>query len=89
MTLDPESAEIHTSGYIIGLDYNLLLSYAISCTQGSESSLGLNYHSHFSLGENNSVTDLQRNICVLCILYMSVYYVYISIFIYMSSVSHE
>lgn len=44
VTLDPELAEIHTSGYTSGLDYNLLLSPVISYTQGSESSLGLNYH---------------------------------------------
>lgn len=55
VTLDPEQAEFHTSGYTAGLDYNLLLRTVISYKQGSESSLGLLYHSSFvSLGENNS-----------------------------------
>lgn len=73
MTLDPESAEIHTSGYTSRLDYNLLLSPVISYTQRSESSPGLNYHFSFSFGERGSANGLHRYICVLCILYISMY----------------
>lgn len=68
MTLDPELAEFHTSGYTAGLDYNLLLRTVISYKQRPESSLDLLYHSNVvSLGENNSATGLHRCMCVLCI----------------------
>lgn len=64
VTLDPELSEIHTSGYTTGLDYNLLLRTVISYTQGPESSLGLKYHSSFSLGENDGATGLCTYMCV-------------------------
>lgn len=89
MTLDPELTEFHTSGYTAGLDYNLLLRTVISYKQGSESSFGLPYHSSFvSLGENNSATGLHRctSMCVLCI---SVHYIYMSLLIYILIVAHE
>jgi hypothetical protein len=60
VTLDPELAETPTSGYIVGFDYHLLLRAVISYTHGSESSLGLNYHSGYFLGEGISAIVMHR-----------------------------